>query len=48
MYRTFLKIAYGENLISYLMVEFHLKKYDEIDFENIKHIPFWSEIIELN
>ncbi|MCM3631654.1 SMI1/KNR4 family protein [Paenibacillus glycanilyticus] len=40
-------IYYGENLKSYLMVEFDLKKYDEINFESIKRIPFWSDIIEI-
>ncbi|MFP4977505.1 SMI1/KNR4 family protein [Paenibacillus sp. CN-4] len=40
-------IYYGENLCSYLMVEFDLKKYEEIDFSNIKHITFWSDIIDI-
>ncbi|WP_088071925.1 hypothetical protein [Gottfriedia luciferensis] len=40
-------IYYGENLLSYLLVEFKIKKYDDIDFENIKKIPFWSNIIDL-
>ncbi|MDI4647477.1 SMI1/KNR4 family protein [Cohnella hashimotonis] len=40
-------IYYGENLHSYLMVEFDLKKYDQIDFYSIKRIPFWSDIIEM-
>ncbi|MNI63440.1 hypothetical protein D3C73_1188120 [compost metagenome] len=40
-------IYYGENLNSYLLVEFNLKKYDEIIFESIKRIPFWSDIIEM-
>lgn len=38
-------IYYGENLLSYLLVEFGFKKREDIDFDNIKEIPFWSEII---
>jgi hypothetical protein len=38
-------IYYGENLNSYLMVEFGIKKYDDIDFYSIKRVPFWSDII---
>lgn len=38
-------IYYGENLLSYLLVEFGLKEHEDIDFENIKYIPFWSDII---
>lgn len=40
-------IYYGENLNSYFMVEFDFKKYDDIDFDSIKRIPFWSDIIEM-
>jgi hypothetical protein len=40
-------IYYGENLASYLMVEFGLKSYDEIDYDNIKRIPFWSDMMDM-
>ena len=39
-------IYYGENLLSYLLVEFGIKKRKDIDFEKIKKIPFWSDIID--
>ncbi len=35
-------INYGEDLISYLKVEFSLKKYRDIKFDMIKEINFWS------
>ncbi|WML46624.1 SMI1/KNR4 family protein [Neobacillus sp. PS3-34] len=35
-------IIYGDNLITYLMVEFNLKHFNNINFDNIKEIPFWS------
>jgi hypothetical protein len=38
-------IYYGENLYSYLLVEFGFKKYEDIVFKEIKSIPFWSDII---
>ncbi|MDQ0201952.1 SMI1/KNR4 family protein [Neobacillus ginsengisoli] len=40
-------IYYGENLFSYFLVEFNFKDYDHIDFENIKRISFWGDIINL-
>jgi hypothetical protein len=40
-------IYYGENLYSYLLVEFGFKKYNDINFKKIKSIPFWSDIINL-
>lgn len=40
-------IYYGENLYSYLMVEFNLKTYDEIEYDNIKRIRFWSDIMDM-
>jgi hypothetical protein len=38
-------IYYGENLFSYFLVEFDFKEHKDIGFENIKRIPFWSDII---
>lgn len=38
-------IYYGENLEDYFKVEFGGKKQGEIEFKNIKPIPFWSEIL---
>ena len=38
-------IYYGENLEDYFNVEFGSKRQDEIAFENISPIPFWSEIM---
>lgn len=38
-------IFYGDNLTTYFMVEFNLKEQQDIDFDNIKEIPFWSEFI---
>lgn len=38
-------IYYGENLEDYFQVEFGKKNQNEISFENIKPIPFWSEIM---
>lgn len=38
-------IYYGENLEDYLEVEFGEKEQDEINFERISPIPFWSEIM---
>jgi hypothetical protein len=35
---------YGENLESYLEIEFGNKKQSEINFEIIKGIPFWSDL----
>ncbi|WP_459195696.1 hypothetical protein [Wukongibacter baidiensis] len=37
-------VYYGEDLISYLKVEFRLKKYEAIKLEKIKYIDFWSEL----
>lgn len=39
-------IYYGENLCSYLQVEFELKKYADIHFDFIKHVRFWSDLIK--
>lgn len=38
-------IYYGTDLISYLEVEFHLKKYDDIANAQYPYIPFWSNFI---
>lgn len=38
-------IYYGEHLLSYFLVEFDFKEHKDIDFKNIKRIPFWSDII---
>ncbi|MFZ2539073.1 MAG: hypothetical protein WAX04_09240 [Oscillospiraceae bacterium] len=38
-------IYYGENLLTYLEVEFHLKNYEEIDLDSIKKIRFWSDFV---
>lgn len=37
-------IYYGENLSSYLEVEFDIKKYEDIDFNSIKEIRFWVDL----
>lgn len=38
-------IYYGKNLEDYLYVEFGNKTQNEIEFENITPIPFWSDIM---
>lgn len=38
-------IYYGENLEDYFNVEFGGKKQNNIDFQKIKPIPFWSDIM---
>lgn len=38
-------IYYGENLEDYFNVEFGGKKQNTIDFQNIKPLPFWSDIM---
>ncbi|WP_115991354.1 SMI1/KNR4 family protein [Cohnella lupini] len=38
-------IYYGENLFNYLEIEFGIKGYKDIDFESIKTIPFWTDIV---
>ncbi|WML48522.1 SMI1/KNR4 family protein [Neobacillus sp. PS3-34] len=37
-------IYYGKNLWDYFSVEFGFKQHHEIDFDNIKKIPFWYDI----
>lgn len=38
-------IYYGENLEEYLKVEFNDKPYNEINFDNIKEIQFWTDLV---
>lgn len=38
-------IYYGEDLEDYFEIEFGRKRQDEIEFHNIKAIPFWSDIM---
>lgn len=38
-------IYYGKNLEDYLRVEFGDKSQNEIEFDSIPHIPFWSDIM---
>jgi hypothetical protein len=38
-------IYYGENLLSYYLIEFGLKQYDTMKCESISHIPFWSDLL---
>jgi hypothetical protein len=38
-------IYYGENLLSYLKIEFNMKKHELIDHTKVKNIRFWSEIV---
>ncbi|AOR25197.1 hypothetical protein BGI42_15735 (plasmid) [Clostridium taeniosporum] len=37
-------IYYGEDLLSYLQLEFNMKKYEDIDFDLIKEIKFWVDL----
>lgn len=38
-------IYYGANIIQYLLIEFGLKKYKEVNDEPIEYIPFWSDLV---
>ena len=38
-------VYYGENLNKYLEIEFAGKSCNEIDYEKIIRVPFWSEIL---
>ncbi|WP_024294764.1 hypothetical protein [Lacrimispora indolis] len=38
-------IYYGNDLLSYLQIEFGLKDYNDIDYSKIPHVPFWSDLI---
>lgn len=37
-------IYYGENLASYLEIEFGFKKYEQMDVSSIKDIRFWVDL----
>ncbi len=37
-------IYYGENLLSYLQLEFDMKKYEDMNFDSIKEIKFWDDL----
>lgn len=39
-------IYYGVDLTTYFMVEFNLMQQQNLDFEQIKEIPFWSKLVE--
>lgn len=41
-------IFYGTTLLEYFQIELDWKPYERMDFENIKAIPFWTEIIDAN
>lgn len=38
-------IYYGENIESYLEIEFGNKEQEDIDFDQIEHVPFWSDLL---
>lgn len=38
-------IYYGENIESYLEIEFGNKNQEDIDFDQIEHVPFWSDLL---
>lgn len=39
-------IYYGADLTTYFMVEFNLMQQQDLGFEQIKEIPFWSKLVE--
>lgn len=41
-------IFYGTTLLEYFQIELDWKPYERMDFENIKAIPFWTEIMDAN
>lgn len=41
-------IFYGDNLTNYFGGEFGLMKQQDIDFKNLKDIPFWTKMVWLN
>ncbi|MBC1804877.1 SMI1/KNR4 family protein [Listeria booriae] len=41
-------IFYGTTLLEYFQIELDWKPYDRMDFENIKAISFWTEIMDAN
>ena len=38
-------ICYGENLEEYFKIEFGEKDQNCIDFKNISHVSFWSDLM---
>jgi hypothetical protein len=38
-------IYYGENLISYLEIEFGIKKHTDLAYKDIPYIKFWSDLV---
>jgi len=38
-------IYYGENLTQYFMIEFKYEKHSTIDYNRIKKVDFWSDIL---
>jgi len=38
-------IYYGSDLLSYLQIEFNIIDHEKINYDSIKHISFWSELI---
>lgn len=38
-------ICYGENLTSYLEIEFGIEKQSDIDYEKLTYISFWSDLL---
>jgi hypothetical protein len=38
-------IYYGESLLSYLEIEFRIKKWKDMDFNSIKKIRFWDDLL---
>lgn len=38
-------IYYGDNLLSYLQIEFGIKDYNDVDYSLIPHIPFWTDLL---
>jgi len=38
-------IYYGENLTDYIKVELGEKRQEKINFQNIKKLPFWSDLM---
>lgn len=41
-------IFHGTTLLEYFQIELDWKPYERMDFENIKVIPFWTEIMDAN
>lgn len=41
-------IFYGTTLLEYFQIELDWKPYERMDFDKIKAIPFWTEIMDAN